>query len=223
MSPAATLPEHYDFLCTELNKISNTTSNDNILSKMPPKVLVIGEVSGVVSSMFRMAGAHVATCDWKPSEIDYVPHFQGDCKYIQDLGWDLVIAHPPCTYLSAVGAKWLAVEPDREQAVRSSARLFSSIRDSNAPFVVVENPRMHSLAQLLVGGRTPTQIVQPYEHGTGHRKATGLFLTPNLPPLTPTCLVDDRVSAMADLSRSPKRGSLRSRTYVGIAAAMALQ
>jgi hypothetical protein len=77
---------------------------------------------------------------------------------------------------------------------------------------------MHSLAQLLVGGRTPTQIAQPYEHGTGHRKATGLFLTPNLPPLTPTCLVDDRVSAMADLSRSPNCGSLRSRTYVGIAA-----
>jgi hypothetical protein len=82
---------------------------------------------------------------------------------------------------------------------------------------------MHSLAQLLVGGRTPTQIVQPYEHGTGHRKATSLFLTPNLPPLTPTCLVDDRVPAMADLSRSPNSGSLCSRTYVGIAAAMALQ
>jgi hypothetical protein len=249
MSPAATLPEHYDSLRAELNKISNIISNDKILSKMPLKVLVIGEVSGVVSSMFRMAGAHVATCDWKPSEIDYVPHFQGDCKYIQDLGWDLVIAHPPCTYLSAVGAKWLAVESDREQTVRSSARLFLSILDSKAPFVVVENPRMHSLAQLLVGGRTPTRIVQPYEHGTGHRKATGLlvggrtptrivqpyehgtghrkatglFLTPNMPPLTPTCLVDDRVSAMADLSRSPNRGSLRSRTYVGIAAAMALQ
>jgi hypothetical protein len=173
--------------------------------------------------MFRMAGAHVAICDWKPSEIDYVPHFQGDCKYIQDLGWDLVIAHPPCTYLSAVGSKWLSVEPDREQAVRSSARLFLSILDAKAPFVVVENPRIHPLAQLLVGGRTPTQIVQLYEHGTDHCTATGLFLTPNLPHLTPTCLVDDRVSAMADLSRSPKRGSLRSRTYVGIAAAMALQ
>jgi hypothetical protein len=165
----------------------------------------------------------VATCDVKPSEIDYVPHFQGDCKYIHDLGWDLVIAHPPCTYLSAVGSKWLSVEPDREQALRSSARLFLCMLDAKAPFVAVENPRMHPLAQLLVGGRTPTQIAQPYEHGTGHRKATGLFLTPNLPPLTPTCLVDNRVSAMADLSRSPNRVALRSRTYVGIAAAMALQ
>jgi hypothetical protein len=133
MSPAATLPEHYDFLCTELNKMSNTISND----KMHPKVLVIDEVSGVVSSMFRMAGAHVATCDWKPSKIDHVLHFQGDCKYIQDLGWDLVIAHPPCTYLSAVGSKWLAVEPYRGQAVRSSARLFLSILDSKAPFVML--------------------------------------------------------------------------------------
>jgi hypothetical protein len=122
MSPAATLPEHYDFLCTELNKISDIISNDKILSKRPPKVLVIGKVSSVVS-MFRMAGVHVATCDWKPSEINYVPHFQGDYKYTQELGWDLVIAHPPCTYLSAVGSKWLSVEPDCEQAVRSSARL----------------------------------------------------------------------------------------------------
>jgi hypothetical protein len=147
-TPAATLPEHYDFLGTELNKISNMISNDKIFSKMPPKVLVIGEVSCVVSSMFRMSGAYVATCDWKPSEIDYVPHFQGDCKCIQDLGWDLVIAHPPFTYLSAVGSKWLAVEPDREQAVRLSARLFLSILDAKAPFVAVENPRMHPLAQL---------------------------------------------------------------------------
>eukprot|EP00962_Isochrysis_galbana_P018646 scaffold5375_cov110-Isochrysis_galbana.AAC.7 len=71
--------------------------------------------------------------------------------------WDLVIGHPPCTYLSAVGAGWLKSEPEREQA---------------APFVAVENPKMHSLATDLVGGRKPDQYVQPYEHGTGHQKAT---------------------------------------------------
>eukprot|EP00962_Isochrysis_galbana_P037802 scaffold13282_cov100-Isochrysis_galbana.AAC.1 len=102
--------------------------------------------------MFRLAGAQVATCDLLPSEIDYVPHFQGDCKHIQDQGWDLVIGHPPCTYLSAVGAGWLKSEPEREQAVRSAAKLFVSICESQAPFVAVENPKMHSLATDLVGG-----------------------------------------------------------------------
>jgi hypothetical protein len=95
--------------------------------------------------------------------------------------------------------------------------------EAKAPFVVLENPRMHALAQDLVGGRKPSQIVQPYEHGTGHQKATGLYLPDNLPKLKPTCLMEERVSAMADLSRSPHREALRSRTYVGIAADMALQ
>lgn len=98
-SPAAIIPIHYDYLCTELSKISDLISEDEKLSAQPPRVLVIGgEVSGVVSSMFRLAGAQVATCDLLPSEIDYVPHFQGDCKHIQDQGWDFVIGHPPCTY-----------------------------------------------------------------------------------------------------------------------------
>eukprot|EP00962_Isochrysis_galbana_P042890 scaffold16143_cov129-Isochrysis_galbana.AAC.2 len=75
------------------------------------------------------------------------------------------------------------------------------------------------------GGRKTTQYVQPYEHGTGHQKATGLYPTDNLPLsfLKPTCLMDERTSAMADLPRSPHRGALRSRTHIGIAAAMALQ
>eukprot|EP00962_Isochrysis_galbana_P020664 scaffold6055_cov108-Isochrysis_galbana.AAC.1 len=74
-------------------------------------------------------------------------------------------------------AGWLKSEPEREQAVRSAAKLFVSICESQAPFVAVENPKMHSLATDLVGGRKPTQYVQPYEHGTGHQKATGLYLT----------------------------------------------
>jgi len=107
--------------------------------------------------------------------------------------------------------------------VRSAAKLFVSICESQAPFVAVENPKMHSLATDLVGGRKPTQYVQPYEHGTGHQKATGLYLTYNLPLILPTCIMAERTSAMADLPRSPHRGALRSRTYIGIAAAMALQ
>jgi hypothetical protein len=96
--------------------------------------------------------------------------------------------------------------------------------ESKAPFVVVENPRMHPMATNLMGGRKPSQIVQPYEHGTGHEKATGIYIVKGqLPLLRPTCLMQERVLAMADLPPSPHRGALRSRTYVGIAAAMAVQ
>eukprot|EP00962_Isochrysis_galbana_P004037 scaffold1124_cov131-Isochrysis_galbana.AAC.12 len=99
---------------------------------------------------------------------------------------------------------WLKSEPEREQAVRSAAKLFVSICESQAPFVAVENPKMHSLATDLVGGRKPTQYVQPYEHGTGHQKATGLYPTYNLPLIQPTCIMAERTSAMADLPRSPQ-------------------
>jgi hypothetical protein len=90
MSPAATLPEHYDFLCTELNKISDMISNDKILSRMPPKVLVIGEVSGAFSSMFRMAGAHVAMCDWKLSRSTTYRTFRETAKTSKTWGGTLL-------------------------------------------------------------------------------------------------------------------------------------
>ena len=94
---------------------------------------------------------------------------------------------------------------------------------ADAPFVAVENPKMHADALRLIGGLTPRQYVQPWEHGTGHQKATGLYLSPSLPSLVPSHPVEGRQSAMADLSPSPHRGALRSRTYVGIAGAMAVQ
>ena len=220
-SPAAALPKHFDELCAELTKTSQQVQDGLTSGCHAPRVLVVGETSGVVSSMFLLAGADVATCDLYPSEIDYVPHFQGDALHVQNLGWDLVIAHPPCTYLSAVSSQWLSHEPGRRAALESAARVFKSMASATAPFVAVENPRMHAEARRLVGGLTPTQFVQPWEHGTGHQKATGLYLTKGLPPLQPTCVVDGRESAMANLSPSPHRGALRSRTYVGVAGAMA--
>ena len=150
----------------------------------------------------------MATCDLYPSEIDYVPHFQGDALHVQNLGWDLVIAHPPCTYLAAVSSQWLSQEPGRHAALESAARVFKSMASATAPFVAVENPRMHAEARRLVGGLTPTQFVQPWEHGTGHQKATGLYLTKGLPPLQPTCVVDGRESAIPrEVLFSPARGS----------------
>ena len=202
-SPAAALPKHFDELCAELTKTSQQVQDGLTSGCHAPRVLVVGETSGVVSSMFLPAGADVATCDLYPSEIDYVPHFQGDALHVQNLGWDLVIAHPPCTYLSAVSSQWLSHEPGRRPALESAARVFKSMASATAPFVAVENPRMHAEARRLVGGLTPTQFVQPWEHGTGHQKATGLYLTKGLPPLQPTCVVDGRESAMANLSPSP--------------------
>jgi hypothetical protein len=186
------------------------------------RVLVTGEISGVVSSMFLRTGADVASCDLYPSEIQHVPHFLGDASHIQDLGWDLVIAHPPCTYLSSVSAQRIAKEPDRIRSVASSACGFLSMWRADAPFVAVENPKMHCLARESVGGLQPTQTVQLYEHGTGHQKATDLCLS-DLPPLQPTCLVSGRDKPLANLSPSPHRGALRSRTYLGIAGATAMQ
>jgi hypothetical protein len=85
-SPSATLPVHYDFLCDQLSKLNDLVTADANLRSLPPRVLVVGETSGVVPPMFQMAGAQVAACDLYPSEIEYVPHSLGDCKYIQDIG-----------------------------------------------------------------------------------------------------------------------------------------
>lgn len=221
-SPASELPVHYDELCRGLHLLY-LDSADLVQSGHPaPRVIVLGETSGVVSSMFMLAGADVATCDLQSSEISYIPHYQGNADDVQDAGWDLVIAHPPCTFLSNAGLRWLDEEPSRLRRVAEAAEQFLRRLQAQAPFVAIENPRMHHFARDLIGGVEATQFVHPWQHGTGHTKATGLYLR-GLPPLAPTCIVSGRRAAMANLPQSPERGALRSRTYVGIAAAMALQ
>ena len=175
-----------------------------------------------MARVFRDAGADVATCDVQPSEDSSIPHYLGDAAAIQDLGWDLVIAHPPCTYLSNAGVMWLSREKGREQRVEEAAILFRRLQAARAPFVALEQPVMHRLARQLTRS-DPAQIVHPWQHGTGHTKPTALHLSPGLPPLKPTCEVPGRLHKLAALSQSPHRGKLRSRTYEGIAAAMATQ
>ena len=137
------------------------------------------------------------------------------------MGFDLVIAHPPCTYLSNSGLCWLYSEPGRVDHMIDAAGQYRRMRAARAPFVATENPKMHRHARSLIGGAF-SQYVHPWQHGTGHTKPTGLELR-GLPPLVPTRVVAGREHAMANLSSGPDRGQRRSRTYVGIAAAMALQ
>ena len=222
-SPADVLPKHYEELVLKLRAVGESALSHQGAGLPPPKVLIAGETSGRVATMFKMAGADVATCDLQPSECAAIPHFIGDAALIQDLGWDLVIAHPPCTYLTNAGVSWLSKDPGRSKDVAANAEQFRAMRAAKAPFVAVENPKMHALAQRLTQTQGPTQYVHPWQHGTGHTKVTGLYLSGGLPPLQPTCEVEGREHAMARLPPSPQRGELRSRTYVGVAAAMALQ
>ena len=222
-SPAEELPIHYHELIEKLAAVREGDARSQLPGEAKPRVLVIGETSGVVASMFAEAGIEVCTCDLGPSTRDDIPHFQGDARYIQDLGWDLVIAHPPCTYLSNAGVQWLHTEEGRWDRMHEAVETFRRIRAAKARFVVVEQPKLHRYAREALGGLRATQYVHPWQHGTGHTKPTGLYISGGLPPLEPTCVVPGRIHALAKLPPSPHRGELRSRTYLGVAAAMALQ
>ena len=108
-----------------------------------PRVLFAGERHSVGARMFREAGADVATADLEPSDCPTIPHLQGDMHLILDLGWDLIIGHPPCTYLSNAGSSALHGDVSRIREMEHSAALFRRIYKSNAPHVAVENPTMH--------------------------------------------------------------------------------
>ena len=223
ISPAAVLPVHHDEVVAALDRLRTLvlSSSGGGLGPSTPRVLVVGETHGVVANMFARVGVEVATCDLKTTDTPKIPHFQGDASHIMDLGWDLVIAHPPCTYLANAGVTWLHRDPNRWEQTVHNADVFRRMYHARAPFVAVENSKMHRYGRVLVG-LEPTQYVHPWQHGTGHTKPTGLFLR-NLPPLRPSHTVTGREHALARLPPSPDRSSLRSRTYVGIAAAMVLQ
>lgn len=112
----------------------------------------------IVAKMFREAGADVATCDFKASSFEDIPHYQGDSVNIQDQGWDLVILHPPCTYLSNAGVTWLKDDPIRWKQMKQNASVFRMLYEAQAPFVA---------KQVLLGNtRRPNPVHQPqtYDH-----------------------------------------------------------
>jgi len=206
------------------------------------RVLVACEYSGVVRDAFTAAGHDAMSCDLLPTDAPG-PHYQGDVFSLlnRDREWDLLIAHPPCTFLSNSGVRWLYHnEGDGRGVVRNEARwdnmrsgalFFQQLLGMRIiiPHVAVENPIMHKHAAAIVGSRQ-TQIIQPWMFGHPEQKATGLWLR-GLSPLVPT---DDVRALMETLpiqeqqrihyaSPGPDRWKLRSTTYTGIAAAMAAQ
>ena len=180
------------------------------------KVLVACEFSGVVRDAFLRNGHDAMSCDLLPTESPG-PHYQGDVMDIIDDGWDLMIAHPPCTHLAVSGARYFKekVADGRQQ---EAIDFFMKLANANIPRICIENP------VCIMSGvwRKPDQYVQPWMFGHGETKKTGLWLK-NLPELVPTKIVDERADRIHKLPPSKDRWKLRSITYQGIADAMADQ
>lgn len=178
------------------------------------KVLVACEFSGIVREAFAKRGHNAWSCDVLPTEQPG-QHITADVLSILGQGWDLMIAHPPCTYLAVSGARWWA---GRQQEQRDAIAFVSALLDAPIPQIAIENP----IGRLSTAIRKPDQIIQPWQFGHGETKATCLWLK-NLPPLLPTNLVPGRDDRIHKMSPSPNRWRERSRTYPGIAQAMANQ
>jgi hypothetical protein len=184
------------------------------------KVLIACEFSGTVRDAFIRAGHDAVSCDLLPTESPG-PHIRGDVLDVLDDGWDLMVAHPPCTYLANSGVRWLYEVEKRWQHMIEGAAFLRRLLDARIPRIAIENPVIHKWARLVVG-RGPDQTIQPWQFGHGETKATCLWLK-NLPKLTPTNIVDGRKPRVHHASPGPDRWKERSRTLPGIAEAFASQ
>jgi len=184
------------------------------------RIIVGCEESGAVRRAFRERGHDAWSCDLLPAEDDSAYHIQGDVLEVINDGWDLGIFHPPCTRLCNSGVRWLAPR-NLWGAMREGAEFFNLLLNANIPKIAVENPIMHKYAVEIIGQRQ-TQVIQPWQFGHGETKATCLWLK-NLPLLKPTNIVDGREQRISRMPPSKDRAKLRSKTYRGIAEAMAEQ
>jgi hypothetical protein len=180
------------------------------------RVLVACEFSGTVRDAFIAAGHDAMSCDLLPTDSSG-PHYQGDVFDVINACWDLMIAHPPCTHLSVSGAKHFA-EKRIDGRQQSAVSFFMRLAKANIPMVAIENP----VCIMSSVWRKPDQIIQPWQFGHGETKATCLWLK-GLPLLQPTNIVDGRDDVVFRMPPSADRWKLRSKTYSGIAAAMAAQ
>ena len=182
--------------------------------KQKMKVLVACEFSGRVREAFRARGHEAFSCDLLPSEIPGA-HHQEDVRNLLDMGWDLMIAHPPCTHLAVSGARWFKDKLPEQREALDFVRL---LLDAPIPRIALENPISIISSKI----RKPDQIVQPWMFGHPETKATCLWLK-NLPLLKPTNIVEGREGRVWKMAPSPTRWMDRSRTYQGIADAFAEQ
>jgi site-specific DNA-cytosine methylase len=191
------------------------------------KVLIACEFSGTVRDAFIAKGCDAMSCDLLPTEKDG-PHYQGDVRDILGDGWDLMVAHPPCTHLAVSGAKWFSKKQRQQAEALDFVRL---LMDCQVPRWCIENP----VSVISTKIRKPDQIIQPWQFGHEATKTTCLWLN-GLPKLTPTKIVGkgefvtfasgNRMAKWyADAARlSPlQRAKVRSQTFDGIANAMADQ
>ena len=180
------------------------------------KVLIACEYSGAVRDAFTGMGHDAMSCDLLPTE-NPGPHYQGDIRDVLNYPWDLMIAHPPCTDLSVSGARHFENKKmnGRQQA---SVSFFMLLAKADIPKIAIENPV--SIMSTLY--RKPDQVIQPWMFGHGETKATCLWLK-NLPKLQPTNIVDGRENRIHKMPPSENRWKERSRTYSGIAEAIADQ
>lgn len=195
------------------------------------RVLVACERSGIVREAFSQRGFDAWSCDLEPADDGSRFHIHGDAiaaTYGQR--WDLMIAHPECTFLANSGAKHLYAgmkaengpNADRWALMGAAAQFFLALYNAPIPHIAVENPIMLGHPKRLFGIPDPTQIIQPYEHGHGETKATGLWLR-NLPTIVPSNPVEGREQRIWKMGPGPDRKKDRSRTYEGIAQALASQ
>ena len=179
------------------------------------KILVACEYSGVVRRAFAANGHDVTSCDLLPAEDDSPNHYQGDVFDIIDDGWDMMLAFPPCTHLAVSGARWFKDKVD-EQA--EALTFVSRLLTADIPKIALENP----VSIISTHIRKPTQIIQPWQFGHGETKKTCLWLV-GLPQLVPTDIVEGREQRVWKMPPSENRWKERSRTFTGIAQAMADQ
>jgi hypothetical protein len=195
------------------------------------KVLVACEFSGIVRDAFAARGHDTMSCDILPTERPGW-HWQGNVLDVLGDGWDLMVAHPPCTYLTNAGVRHLHSVPSRNgvlakvhgearfEAMREAAAFFLALRNAPISRIAVENPTPHHYAREIIGPYD--QAYQPWWFGHGETKRTCLWLK-NLPPLLATDIVEGREARIHRMSPGPERWRSRSRTLTGIAEAMASQ
>lgn len=191
------------------------------------------EFSGTVRRAFAERGHFAVSCDLLPADDGSRMHIEGDALDVLDMmPWDLLIAHPPCTYLTNAGVRHLHSVPSRTGKLPEvhGARRFAAMIDAglffqrflsaNVPRICVENPIPHKHARTFIGDYS--QIVQPWQHGHGETKATCLWLK-GLPPLKPSEVVAGREARVHRMAPAKDRWKARSVTFPGIAKAMAEQ
>ena len=176
------------------------------------KILIACEYSGIVRDAFIKEGHDAISCDLLPTERPG-PHYQGDVMDILGDGFDLMIAHPPCTHLAVSGARWFKDKQEEQAAALEFVRMLL-----HAPIekIALENPISVISSRI----RKPDQIIQPWQYGHGETKATCLWLK-NLPLLVPSDIVEGREHRVHKMPPGPDRWKARSRTFPGIAQAMA--